>query len=65
MITVPVLLGFDGNKPIGSMTIDETQLPNHSYWNFSIGYKAHKQDKIELLCVGLINEGQQCSKAGE
>lgn len=47
MITIPVLLNFDSNEIIGSMTLDEKKLPEkHTNYVFSLGYLAETTEKI-------------------
>lgn len=66
MITVPVLIGFDQTRQIGTLNIDEKYLPEYSNYVFSIGYRANKLDlspnridKVEaLLEVSLLTDDQ-------
>jgi hypothetical protein len=57
--TVPVLLGFDHNSVIGSLTIDTEKLPPYPNWHISLGYKANSildQSNYELVSVGLVTD---------
>jgi hypothetical protein len=38
MITVPVVLGFDDRRKIGTLTIDEDALPETPDFVFALGY---------------------------
>lgn len=71
MIKVPVLRKFNFDDIIGTLEIDETQLPANFNFVFSLGYSVTEH---ELYCVSLmtdeeylayLNSGRQCSKAGE
>lgn len=53
MKTVPVLLNFDTQKPIGFLTIDESALPELIYSTLSVGYKTDGKD-YELLSIGVV-----------
>lgn len=47
MITIPVLLNFDQQTPIGSLTLDETKLPiKNTNYVFALGYLANTVEKI-------------------
>jgi hypothetical protein len=47
MITIPVLLNFDDDKPIGWMTLDETKLPEkNTNYVFALGYLAETNEKF-------------------
>lgn len=57
--TVPVLLGFDHNTVIGSITIDTEKLPPYPNWHISLGYKTDSildQSNYELVSVGLVTD---------
>ncbi len=56
MITVPVSIGFNAQQVIGSMTIDETQLPPNPKFVFSIGYLTADiaSDEYTLVEIGLV-----------
>jgi hypothetical protein len=58
MIRVPVLLGFDHARPIGTLELDEKQLPPGAGYHFALGYTILEREngvttQIELVCVGL------------
>ena len=55
MITVPVLLNYDAQKPIGYLTIDENALSDifYLYSKLSIGYKLRDKN-YELTSIGVI-----------
>lgn len=49
MITVPVVINFDYEKVIGSITIEEASFPPD--FDFSIGYRVPDN---ELLCISMV-----------
>lgn len=54
MITIPILLNFDNDKVIGSLTVDETQLPTIPNYTFAIGYRYITEDSHELICTSVV-----------
>jgi hypothetical protein len=63
MIRVPVLLGFNHAQQIGTLEVDEKQLPPGAGYHFALGYRVLEHngafaEKIELLCVGLTPDDQ-------
>lgn len=63
MIDVPVLIGFDQTKCIGTLHIDETKLPIMADYVFAISYRVdqagpkHQFDTIkELVAVSLQSD---------
>jgi hypothetical protein len=68
MITIPVLVGFDRDNCIGTLTLDETKLPEeHTNYVFSLGYMAETAEKVtpveffgkyELIAVSLQTDKQ-------
>lgn len=67
MRTIPVLMNFDQQQPIGTMTIDETRLPPGMGYVFSLGARALDTEivngavrvtRAELLCVSLQTDEQ-------
>ena len=67
MKKIPVLINFDQSRQIGTLEIDETQLPEYSDYVFAIGYLADqisldRRDKVaELVEVSLLTDTQYIS----
>lgn len=57
-ITIPVTIGFDSSKVIGSMTIDSDKLPKDYDFVFSLGVKVEKptSNGYELCMVGTVDD---------
>lgn len=56
MIKIPVMLNFEYTRQIGTLEVDETQLPPIPKFCFSIGYSLLDSDtgKYELVCVSPV-----------
>ena len=65
MKTIPVVVGFNTDKQIGYLTIDETKLPAGPNYVFALGYKINtvdydaKNDKFRVLECELIQVSLQ------
>lgn len=61
MITVPVLIDFDNQNPIGYMVIDEKKLPIIADYSFTIGLKITNKElnglitNAELVSVSIVH----------
>lgn len=62
MKQIPVLIGFDSSKPIGFLTIDESELPPGVGYVFALGYMIEQltEEKVEaeVVCVSLLTDEQ-------
>jgi len=69
MIKIPVLLGFDAQKMIGALEIDETRLPPGVGYHFSLGYRALRVEsgritEAKLRCVSVTADENFATESG-
>lgn len=72
MIEVPVLLNFDSEKRIGTMTVDKDKLPKDVNYVFSLGYTIEGATyggklcitKHNLVCVSLQSDKEYLNNIG-
>lgn len=55
-VTVPVMLGFDKERIIGSLRIKKDELPKTTDYVFTIGYRATSATEGELFGVSLLSD---------
>lgn len=53
-ITVPILLDFDSERPVGMLTINKDALPPSHEFVFSVGVFVESDGQYKLECVGLV-----------
>lgn len=66
MITVPVVLNYDQTKKVGTVTLDETQVPPGIDWILAMGYRVietvnDKPTKIRIVEFGMIDVHQHAA----
>lgn len=69
MITIPVVINFDQQRRIGTIVLDESQLPNTPDYVFSIGYVATDRTvttvtRHKLTCISMQSDEEHLRFVG-